>query len=969
MRACAQIIGSIRDRGVRPSDDRTASPVAPKSSSNVVRLRPHALWSDRVDWPSGRMRCAPGSRLLVAGATLRPAALLCVVFASAVTVVGCSSDRAGGAGTSDSGAPDATTGEASVPECVTASDCAGGDGDCTTVSCTVGRCATTFASSGTRSKADVAGDCRKIVCDGKGGRSVEHDDGDAFDDGNDCTEDACAAGSPTNLPLAEGTTCTANGGKLCDGRAACVECLSGSDCPSGVCDQKHCIEPRCFDGVANALETDVDCGGPDCIPCGSGKQCTVGSDCLEGYCAAVPGVCERPTCTDGVKNSDETDVDCGGSCTTRCGPKQACWVDADCVGGRCVGSACAENCSDQVRNGAETDVDCGGATCAPCASGKACSAGTDCATGVCSASPLSCQPAGCSDGVKNGGESDVDCGGSCARCGPGKACTIDVDCIGGSCVAGACAPSCTDGVQNGTESDVDCGGSCATRCAEAANCGKCSDCVGGLACTGGVCAPPSCSQGTADCDSNYCTNGCETNTDTSTAHCGSCNNACSGTCSGGVCTVTWSRQGGTSLQADGRSVAADASGSVTVAGRFYWDADFGKGTVYSAGDFDAVVARYDAAGSPVWIVPFGGGYYDSADAVAVDSSGSVAVAGIDGGGFTLGGFPLYASRTIQSYIARFDSTGNVVWVKSLSGVDAKSVAIDSAGDVIVVGGTDNECAPWAPCNDVFVAKLASSDGTVTWQKTFGDTNLQWATGVGTDASNNILLSGVFTGDIDFGKGPLSNVSVDIFDLFVAKLDPNGNALRSQSFAGNDQDMVSGTSVASDGKVALIGTTCCGGLDFGDGALPWSTLGTDLFIAVLDPSGGPVWSKEFGVAWEPSSGTSYIEGDGISFGPSGGVAVAGGLVGAIDFGGGELSSAGSALDAFVATFGPTGSALGSALFGDSYDQGAFGVSVGPSSRSVYVTGSFMNTIDFGAAGSLSSTQSDLFLARLAPVSGL
>jgi len=47
----------------------------------------------------------------------------------------------------------------------------------------------------------------------------------------------------------------------------------------------------------------------------------------------------KETCTDGTKNQDETDVDCGGVCT-KCGSGKACSVAADCIGGYCVSGKC-----------------------------------------------------------------------------------------------------------------------------------------------------------------------------------------------------------------------------------------------------------------------------------------------------------------------------------------------------------------------------------------------------------------------------------------------------------------------------------------------------------------------------------------------------------------------------------------------------------------------------------------------------
>jgi hypothetical protein len=98
-------------------------------------------------------------------------------------------------------------------------------------------------------------------------------------------------------------------------------------------------------------------------------------------------------------------------------------------------------------------------------------------------------PPGCSDGVKNGEESDVDCGGSvCTRCGIGRICGAPADCATATCAAGHCAPaaSCTDGVLDGTESDVDCGGSC-VPCAAGKKCGGPADCITNSTCTAGMC--------------------------------------------------------------------------------------------------------------------------------------------------------------------------------------------------------------------------------------------------------------------------------------------------------------------------------------------------------------------------------------------------------------------------------------------------------------------------------------------------
>ena len=117
--------------------------------------------------------------------------------------------------------------------------------------------------------------------------------------------------------------------------------------------------------------------------------------------------------------------------------------------------------------------------------GRGCALTVDCQSGVCTA--LVCQAPSPNDGVKNGGETDTDCGGSgdgAAPCSPGKACHAAKDCDSQVCTASACvAASPTDKVQNGGESDVDCGGAStdgAPRCADALHCANDGDCLAGF---------------------------------------------------------------------------------------------------------------------------------------------------------------------------------------------------------------------------------------------------------------------------------------------------------------------------------------------------------------------------------------------------------------------------------------------------------------------------------------------------------
>ncbi|MFT5800269.1 MAG: hypothetical protein ACI956_000069 [Nonlabens sp.] len=129
-------------------------------------------------------------------------------------------------------------------------------------------------------------------------------------------------------------------------------------------------------------------------------------------------------------------------------------------------------CSDGIQNGDETGIDCGG-SCAPCDVPPTCDdgiqngdeTGVDCG-GSCA--PCDVLPT-CNDGIQNGDETGVDCGGStCPPCGTPPTCNdgvqngdeTGVDCGGSTCPPCGTPPTCDDGIQNGDETGVDCGGSC-----------------------------------------------------------------------------------------------------------------------------------------------------------------------------------------------------------------------------------------------------------------------------------------------------------------------------------------------------------------------------------------------------------------------------------------------------------------------------------------------------------------------------
>src|SRR5262249_31427328 len=92
------------------------------------------------------------------------------------------------------------------------------------------------------------------------------------------------------------------------------------------------------------------------------------------------------SCADGVRNQDETDTDCGGGLCPQCDDGKSCVQDSDCAHLECRDLVCERPvppCMNGMRDGRESDVDCGGGTCAGCGLGMGCAVDSDCKSRVC----------------------------------------------------------------------------------------------------------------------------------------------------------------------------------------------------------------------------------------------------------------------------------------------------------------------------------------------------------------------------------------------------------------------------------------------------------------------------------------------------------------------------------------------------------------------------------------------------------
>lgn len=441
------------------------------------------------------------------------------------------------------------SGGACTAECCSPSDCPQSENECEQRACTNGVCGTKPVAADVPVSTQTAGDCQEIQCDGKGATKSVADADDVLDDGKQCTVDTCENGAPKNKPTPAGQSCDEGGGIKCDGSGVCAECLGPGDCTSKVCTVRGvCAPPECADGVKNSDETDTDCGGVCGATCLTNDTCQDAGDCVSGVCSMTTKKCLAPTCSDLVKNADETDVDCGGVCGATCAPGDDCEVDEDCVGDACSGSFCLPSCTDGVKNNAETGLDCGGPVCtSTCVDGTVCNVPSDCTSGSC-VDGFCCDTActgtcmACSAALQDDGEDGV-CGPATQGIDPHDDCDVELP---GTCGnssgmcdgAGACqkypagtscgdALSCTNGVQ--TNPDW-CDGAGECNDAETDDCGL-------YACLGDVCGT-SCAGDAACAATAYCATGVCVAKKVDGAVCAAANQCASGACVDGVCCDT-----------------------------------------------------------------------------------------------------------------------------------------------------------------------------------------------------------------------------------------------------------------------------------------------------------------------------------------------------------------------------------------------------------------------------------------------
>jgi hypothetical protein len=429
-------------------------------------------------------------------------------------------------------------------------------------------------------------------------------------------------------------------------------------------------------------------------------------------------------------------------------------------------------------------------------------------------------------------------------------------------------------------------------------------------------------------------------------------------------TVSWARQFGDASNQVVSAVAVDAAGNVIVTGYFFGSVDFGGGALMSTGGSDVFVAKLDAvSGGHIWSKRFGDAASQAGMSLAVDAAGDVIVIGNFSGAIDFGGGALTSNGGSDVFAAKLDSaSGLPIWSKRFGGAGdqfATGVVVDPTGSLVLTGyfsgKVDFGGGPLLSTgvSDAYIAKLDTNGGYL-WAKHFGGpAAFTDGRSVAVDTTGDILVTGGFSNVVDFGGGSL--MSTGTSDAYLAKLDTNGGYLWCQHF-GSPGTTTDSWGLAADGLGnALLAGDFSGTLNFGDGALI-SKSTQEAYAAKVGVAG---WSERFGAGVPSNVSTS----NSLVIDAQGNVLVAGTFTGAVDFGAGQLMSAGST-DVFLAKRGSGGDPVWSRRFGDSADQRATGVAV-DAANNVVLVGSFSGSMVFDSTLLVSAGGSDVFVAKLGP----
>ncbi|CAK9856392.1 unnamed protein product [Sphagnum jensenii] len=363
--------------------------------------------------------------------------------------------------------------------------------------------------------------------------------------------------------------------------------------------------------------------------------------------------------------------------------------------------------------------------------------------------------------------------------------------------------------------------------------------------------------------------------------------------------ILWSTYYGGSSEDVANGIATDRAGTIYITGTTYSLSGIATSAGYQGlGDTlngDAFLAKFNSAGAILWGTFFGGINSDNGEGAAADSAGNIFVTGgtaSSTGIATPGAYQTNnaAGNDGNAFLAKFNSAGGILWATYYGGggdgTGAFAVATDAAGSAYITGtttGANGISTPGAyqvniansnATNEAFLAKFNSA-GAIEWGTYYGGSSDEWGTGVATDSSGNVFITGptISTSGIAT-PGAYQTALIGGGDAFLAKFNTIGGILWATYYGGTDyggQDGTGGTAVATDrqGNAYITGNTysTAGIATAGAYQTDGDSLQGNAFLAKFDKTGAIVWASYYGGTGQDvgygvaadSKGDAYITG--------------------------------------------------------------------------------------------------------------
>ncbi|GHB57833.1 SBBP repeat-containing protein [Persicitalea jodogahamensis] len=336
------------------------------------------------------------------------------------------------------------------------------------------------------------------------------------------------------------------------------------------------------------------------------------------------------------------------------------------------------------------------------------------------------------------------------------------------------------------------------------------------------------------------------------------------------------RIGAADKPAEGFSIAVDAAGNSYVIGRFDGSITLGTTTLSDATG-EAFVAKLNTSGEFQWAKAFDVGFREVRSGIAVNSSG-VYLTGYFSGTASLGSTSLIAAGSEDIFVSKLDpSDGSPIWAVRWGGTgrdQGRSIVLDGA-NAYVTGyfqGTDADFGSATFVSnglaDIFVAKLNTATGSLTWVKQIGGSRDDVGHSVAVDGSGNVYTTGYFSEEVDFDPGSgefeLSSPGIEKKDIFISKLNSSGNFVWARQLGGSLDDEGNSLALDASNNVFVTGSfRSTADFDPGAGAEEMTSAGSkDIFIAKLTSAGALAWARRVGAGGDDVGNSIVVTSLGI-----------------------------------------------------------------------------------------------------------